>query len=48
MGGNGGPGGGVVGAVVTVAFFPSISSLRGVFDELFVRQHPITLAAAVL
>jgi hypothetical protein len=35
MGGTGG-GGGVVGAVTAVACFPSISSLRGGFDELFV------------
>jgi hypothetical protein len=35
IGGTGG-GGCVVGAVITVAFFPSIFSLRGVFDELFV------------
>ena len=50
MGGTNGTGGGggVVGAVITVAFFPSIWSLPGVFDELFVRRHPIALAAVVL
>ena len=41
MDGNGGTdrGGVDVGAVITVAFCLSIFSLRGVFDELFVRRH---------